>query len=321
MSSSERLSDNEVAFAAINLFANEPNGTQPDLQDIEDWHNGLLSENRAEEVLSHVANNGECFQMWRDICEAEQWLADNPLEQEALSTTQEAAYSAGQTDAKPSPLNLMSWLRRARKAWSERPLPAIGGAVAATVLAVLIVPKLVTSPTSGADMVHAGLEQYSALGAPLPADAMQARATRSLAGVLGNVSDEAVEKHQLSLGMRQGFDALNVDDPGQWTLWYDSLETDAIDCASAANAELCQAVSTDAATIGQWALVNHLACQNADALPDGFVAEQTDALTTLSELDSLKQSALIGPSLSSVTETGHAKLCTTANTLMLQAVN
>ncbi len=317
MSSSERLTDNEVAFAAINLFANEPTGVQPDLQDIEDWHHGLLSEHRAEEVLSHVANDSECFQMWRDICEAEQWLAENPLQEADGALSQDTTQ---QTD-NPSPLNLVGWLRKAGKAWSERPLPAVGGAVAATVLAVLIVPKLVTSPATGIDMVNTGLEQYSAMGAPLPANAMQARATRSLAGVLGNLSDEAVEKHQLSLGMRQGFDALNVDNAAQWTPWYESLESDAVDCSIATNPEHCQAIAADVETMGQWALVNHFACQNAQALPDGFVDQQAKALTSLLALDSLKQSALISSTASSVTATGHAKLCNTANTLMLKAVD
>lgn len=311
MNSSDPLSDNEVAFAAINLFANSPTGAEPDWLEIEDWHAGLLDEKRADEVLSHVANSPECFQKWQDICEAEAFLEQNPLDAPAV-TEQEQRISTN-----PAPYNLVGWGRKLLDSLSNNYLPAAGGAVAATLLAVLIVPKLVgNTPSNAGDMINASLAQYSAMGAPLPQTPLLPRNTRSLMGVLADLSDEEVVKHQLNRGLQQGFSALNISDAAQFSPWLESLPDADVDCSLAANTENCNNIAGDIATLGQWALVNHMGCQSATAMPKDFQERQANSLTTLLALPTINTSGVLQSALPTTVEDDSAALCVVSEKLI-----
>lgn len=296
MNSTDNLTDNEVAFAAINLFANTPIGIEPGWQDIHDWHTGALEAVRADEVLSHVANNPECFQMWRDICEAAEYLEQNPLDEEE---TVSATASKLATETKPAAWDLVGWLRKGVKTIFGQPLPAIGGAVAATLFAVMVVPKLMTSASiNPGDLVNNSLAQYSALGAPLPQTALTATVTRSMASVLGNMSENDVEKHQLNHGLKEAFDSVQNKDDAElvnWLPWRQSLPEQAIDCTLAIDQTHCNEISTDMSTLGQWALVNHLACANAASLPADFQNTQTDIINAIKKLNSMTNSVFLAP--------------------------
>lgn len=304
MKSSDNLTDNEVAFAAINLFANKPVGPEPDWQDIQDWHMDLLDDDRADQVLSHVANNPDIFQMWRDICEADEFLAENPMTEETVNTTATTARSS----ENPAPWDLVGWLSKGTKAIFGQPLPAIGGAVAATVLAVIIVPKLMNDPTANpGDLVNSTLSQYAALGAPLPATALPARTTRSLAGVLGNLSTDEIEKYQINNGFRQAFDTIRNEKStpetdtnlALWMPWRESLPEATVDCTLAADQAHCKNVSADMTMLGQWALVTHLACLNGVHTTDSRTTSTSDnAYAALANLNSIKDSSLLTPFVS-----------------------
>ncbi len=301
MNSSDRLTDNEIAFAAMNLFANKPKGPEPDWQEIHDWHMELLDEARSEEVLSHVANNPDVFQKWRDICEAAEFLEQNPLENEQTSNTDAHSSSKDNskaTSANPAPWDLAGWLGKGMKSIIGKPLPAIGGAVAATFLAVMIVPKLLTSPAANpGDMINASLSQYSALGAPLPQTALPARSTRSLAGVLGDLTKEDIERHQINHGLRTAFDAINgeqvVDNLNSWLPWQESLPESAVDCTLATDQQHCTQISADMKTLGQWALLNHLACESNTSVSSEFVQQQSNTFSAIKKLKSLETSQLV----------------------------
>jgi len=300
MNSSDNLSDNEVAFAAINLFANKPKGPVPDLLEIHDWHMNLLDEARAEQVLGHVANNPECFQQWRDICESADYLEKSPLADAAPKAVTVEPHS----NANPAPWNLAGWLSKGVKAITSQPLPAVGGAVAATVLAVLIVPKLVNTPAANsADMINSSLAQYNALGAPLPQSPLQSSTTRSLDGVLGNWSKEYVEKQHFNHGLKQAFDSMSTaentnrteDELVAWKPWLESLPASKADCSLAADEQHCNNISADMTVLGQWALLNHVACSTATTVPDDFKKHQNLILSTLKDLETINTSTLVKP--------------------------
>ena len=305
MNSSDNLTDNEIAFAAINLFANKPTGPEPDWQEIEDWHMDVLDDVRADQVLSHIANNPECFQMWRDICEAAELLEQSPLVDEA----QEIATAAQNSTTNPAAWDLVGWLTKGAKSIFNQPLPAIGGAVAATVFAVMIVPKLLTSPSvNPTDLVNSSLTQYAALGAPLPQTPLQANTTRSLAGVLGNLSADEVEKHHINHGLRLAFDSLSIDNKTQgandnlagWMPWRESLPESSFDCTLAADSQHCANVSNDMNMLGQWALVTHLSCVTGNRIPADLTSNSTidAAYQALVQLDTIKASTLLTPLVS-----------------------
>lgn len=304
MNSSDSMSDNEVAFAAINLFGNKPTGAEPDWQEIQDWHAGLLDDARAEEVLGHVANNPECFQKWRDICEAAEFLEQSPLADVASDAVVETHQNTQQSADRPAPWDLAGWLSKGMKAITSQPLPAMGGAVAATVLAVLIVPKMLSGPASNpSDMINSSLSQYSALGAPMPQALPFKPKTRSMAGVLGNISSDDIEKHHFNSGMKNAFELINKADSAQagtaeqagWTPWLNSLPESDIDCALAADEQHCSNTAADMKALGQWALLNHLACTSTAAIPDDLKQRQNDTLTALTKQDSISSSKLLNP--------------------------
>jgi len=321
MNGSDKLTDNEVAFAALQLFGNEPQGAKPDWQEIHDWQLNLLSEPRASQVLSHVANDAEVFQQWQDICEAQAWSeaevsADDASEVSASQQSASADAATASTGEKPAAWDLIGWFRKAASKFSGNPLPAFGGAVAATLLAVLVVPKLITGPSQNtADMLGSGFEQYRSLGAPLPQTPLTSKTTRSLSGVLGDLSSEEVQLHQLKLGYRNAFVQLHNSGTEQWQPWLESLPTEAVDCTLASNGKTCEAVSPAAEQLGQWGLLNFLACQQRSTLSEDYWQQQSESLKTLANNAASVEADSLLPESATLEESSTTGVCSIAEQL------
>lgn len=337
MNKPDSLSDNEVAFAALQLFGNTPVGAEPDWQEIYDWHMQILDESRAEQVLSHVANNPDCFQQWQDICEAEQYVELTAAE--SLATDEHAqvqkvaepgsTYTGSATNTqtneqaaphkRPAAWDLVGWLRHGAKAVAGKPMPALGGAVAATVLAVLIVPKLLTpTPANVNEMLQNSFEQYRALGAPLPSTAPATLTTRSMAGVLGDMANEDVEIHQIAFGYRTAFSTLHGTDNVQWRPWFESLPEKAIDCALASDTDRCAASQNEFEQLGQWGLLNMLACESASSMSNTFWTEQATLYVALRSRDSVAQSSIVTHLPNTTANNDAAGVCNAATALTTQ---
>ena len=72
----------KLASLGVALGHKQPLGTKPDLLEIDQWSRGKISQDRASEVLSHVANDPECFSHWRSLREAQDWLDNEESELE-----------------------------------------------------------------------------------------------------------------------------------------------------------------------------------------------------------------------------------------------
>lgn len=103
-------------------------GRKPDLEEIQSWHLGRLSEPRASEVKSHVARDPECFQLWSELVAAEQ-------QTQSIADT---AVPAQSTDG--------LWYRFKR--WWKTPLQAwASGTVATAALVLFVIVMLPQSAT------------------------------------------------------------------------------------------------------------------------------------------------------------------------------
>jgi len=326
MTNTDNLSDNEVAFASLQLFGNKPHGTAPDWQEIFDWHSGLLDDARAREVLSHVANNPECFQQWQDICEAEQY-AEQASTESAQDTTHSPT-SAGRDTAsrdatrdhrknseRPAPWDLVGRLRQLTRTLGSKPLPALGGAVAATLLAILVVPKIMSPVNNNVDdMLGASFAQYRAMGVPLPQTAPPARTTRSMAGVLGDIGNDDIDALHVQYGLRSAFEELQTSDAVAWRPWLESLPDTRVDCTLAENTERCENNANHLELFGKWTLLNTLACQNAALIPAEFWHQQAQ---THNVLTNQKPAAVSVPGNGQTSIANNADaVCTAAESIM-----
>lgn len=328
------LEDSGLAYAAISLCGNQTRGAAPEWHELSAWHEGTLTPSRADEVLSHVANDAHYFQQWLDIAEAQSWINEEVLSATTLNQTIEtAAHAITDTPADVSPshttrpraTSIPSVLSKARSVLAsifQQPIPVYGGAFAAVILAVLVAPLLNTGQAlTLQQQMDRSLDIYIVSGNPLTGVPPVPRSTRSLGGLFDELSVSDVERHYLQSGMRQFGQRLDRESVGeikindQWTPWLAELPTEPLDCTQAINSTHCTDVADQFMQLGQWALMSAAACQSLllkDAQPlDGdFWSDQYTLYQALIDQPAIAQSQLLAQSLTTLAVQTPEALCT-----------
>ena len=326
--------DNGLAYAAVSLCANTPQGHAPHWHELAAWRAGNLPEPRATEVLSHVANDPACFQQWLDIAEAESWAEEEALTDVSQSLTESAAVnqasdagtmvssSTDRTRSTTDTPSLTSKVLDSLRSLFQQPLPVYGGAFAAVMLAVLLAPLLNTgNALSLQEQLDRSMDTYiesgqGYLGTPPPA-----RSTRALGGLFDDLSTSDVERLQFQFGMRQfnqqlqQSSAVQISTNTEWQSWLAALPENSIDCSTAADAAHCSSVAVDLQQLGQWSLMNVAACQTLSAqgqtVPsEDYWSAQYTLYTQMSNLPSATQSQVFGPLLPELSQPTPGELCT-----------
>ncbi len=323
MSDTNPISDSEVAFSAVQLHHVKPKGNAPSWQEIHDWHSRTLDDARAAEVLSHIAHDPVVFQQWKDISDAEIWLADENGKTNTENLPEENAkndqtHTADSVSADDNSQSNVVWLSKFKKRLQARPLPALGGAIAAGLLIVLVIPQLQQSDTADlGSTANPLINQYIALGAPLPANAPPIRKTRAMAGVLGNISKPDVHLLQLKRGQLLGFNAISTSPPAQWQPWRGSLPVSAVDCSTASDQAACSASQTPINELGRWSIAQSLLCQSGDALPGASTQNVSiDIANTLLSHQVIANSPLFKSVISQANLATERGVCDLAETLL-----
>ncbi len=264
------------AQAASKLMQGSVRGERPDLHEIDQWRLGTLGEQRADEVLSYVANDELCYGQWRDLCAEQRWLNDfdatGPREDQpkpgSSADVTETSTWAGKLISR-IPLNISS-------GW--------GAAVAAGLFAVVMVP-MIFSPSS--DIASRAFQQQlgsaeQLLGAEFPP--VLARMTKSIQSL--NASATNHDKRQFQLGLSAAAAKVtDISDP-RWNDWQKALPK-IISCEESTDGDCSeQAIRNQA--LGSWSLVTALACQ-VNASDKDFWQQQAETLKDLMEDDFSKQ--------------------------------
>ena len=329
--------DNRLAFAAVSLFGNTPKGKAPQWHELAAWRAGILPDARAGEVLSYVANDPACFQQWLDIAEAEAWaqeealtdihmrgnlpeiestIADNVSENNAMGSSP-AERNRTITDTSSLKSKVIDLLR----SLFQQPLPVYGGAFAAVMAAVLLVPLLQTGDgLSLQQQLDRSMDTYieSSQGylgnPPLP------RRTRALSGLFDELNTSDVERLQFQFGMHQfnqqlqQLPAAQVSMNDDWQAWLAALPEESVDCDTATDAAHCGAVATDFQQLGQWSLMNAAACQTSSiqgqAAADGdYWSAQYALYDRMRALPSVSRSQIFSSLLPELQQPEPGSLC------------
>lgn len=297
-------SESQSAFIALTAMRNPTRGEAPDWSELLAYREGGLSEQRREEVLSHIANDADIHQQWLDLAEAEHWVA-NPQNH----TLTDAA-----TADKPS-------LIQRFRAWLSPGYTALAGVGAMAVAAIAIVPSLVQQ-TSSTPLDQFGLsaERYAAIAAAAPTAAPRVRSTRNL-GVIGPLGDAQVEKAYVLTGLRSVVQNTVKPESAEWDLWLESTPGELPDCAQASNAGYCTEVSQDAQLLGQWTMLTWFGCRQQDAIPAGdeFWQSQAAAWNGLSSNNRFNPQGLFAKELTKVGNNGNIELCNRAESIQAMA--
>lgn len=287
MTDATPLNENEIAFTALSLFRNRAHGVKPDWFEIEAWQQKTLSDARAEEVLSHIANDAECFQQWLDICEASDWLEQNAQQVETKNSPETAV---SPTSPGESPKGWLASL-------FGQPLPVYAAGFAALFLAVLVAP-LLRNEDNLQQRLNQSYERYMAappgagIASPLP------RQTRTLGNLFDQLTDAGIEQNYFSQGIRQGLAKLQATPDSSWIRWLETQPADGPDCAKANDENKCLSVAEDYNTIGQWALVVYYACQGDlmdSASSQKFWQQQYELYLDLQKLPAMENSQVLKP--------------------------
>ncbi|MBX2835231.1 MAG: hypothetical protein KTR35_00170 [Gammaproteobacteria bacterium] len=320
MNKPDSLTDNEVAFSAINLFCNKPIGPAPDWQELEDFRAHRLSSERMAEILSHVANDPEQFQQWQDLKDASDWVAIEQDEELAKSAELTAPLTdlqqAKQRNSSPS---VGQWLSGLWDSVMGQPTMAFGGAAAALALAVLVVPSLLRSPDASLDeLLETTFDTYIGSGVTLPAETLVPRVTRSTGLVIGEPSTEEVARHHLQLGMQKAFLRLSSNPNDTWSDWAEELPVEAMDCATTSEPESCQAAADDHLSLGNWALMSYFACsQGTVGTGDDFWQSQLKIYQGFEARTSVTDSAIVNSVFGSRSApVSQQELCTAVTEIM-----
>ena len=324
MSEATPLDENELVFSALYLLANPVMGDAPSWQEITDWKRRLLSAERSAEVLSHIANNPVYFQQWLDVNTAEQWIEEEADDREQAAITPQPDLARDEpTRLEPrtrltgsqhdkTPGRLLSSARLWWNALINKPLLAYGSALAAVVLAVLIAPLLRETGNSGmSDKIDRSLDSYIAGNPGGSVTAPVRRSTRSLGGLLGDVTPQEVERHHFADGLRRSLSILLTEPDKSWSQWSTGLPVKNMDCDEAADAPHCRAVAADFRAIGQWTLLGFFACQQLATHEDEvFWTTQYALYEELALSPAMANSVVLKPAMSRHQPRTPESLCT-----------
>ena len=331
--------DNGLAFAAVSLCANTLQGNSPEWHELAAWRAGTLPEPRASEVLSHVANDPDCFQQWLDIAEAQTWAEEEALNsatpslQESMAASQVsdadtlAAHPADSNRSTSNAPSLMSKALDSLRSLFQQPLPVYGGAIAAVMLAVLLAPLLQTgNGLSLQQQLDRSMDTYIGsgqgyLGAPPPP-----RNTRTLGGLLDDLTTSNVERMHFQFGMHQfneqlqGSASAPLSISTEWQTLLATLPRESIDCSTAADTEHCASVAPEFKQLGQWSLMNVAACQTLSAqgqavAGDDYWSTQYTVYEQMRTLPSVTQSQLFGSLLPALPQPEPESLCSMSQLL------
>ena len=333
-------SDNRFAFAAVSLCGNTPKGSAPQWHEVAAFRAGTLPEDRASEVLSHIANDPACFQQWLDIAEAEAWAEeealtdiDLPAEEPLISgqpggAGNVALPAADRNHEVTGTPSFASKVSDTLHSLFKQPLPVYGGAFAAVVLAVLLAPLLPTgSGPSLQQQLDRSMDTYietgqGYLGAPPPP-----RNTRSMSGLFDELSNSDVERLHFRYGMYQFNQNLKQAPAAQapmnpeWQTWLAELPDAAVDCNTTADATHCDSTATDYQQLGQWSLMNAAACNilstpEQAALSEDYWPEQYELYEQFRALPSVTQSQIFSPLIPELQQPAPATMCAIVTALV-----
>jgi len=326
--------DQKLASLGLALGLKQPLGTKPDLFEIDQWANGKIEQQRSTEMLSHIVYDRECFRQWRSLCEAQDWLdaeevqdtegdpSDLRLAEIALlfgrTKTQGAPPDlleldrliAGQIDemraaeirshiaADPacfeqwrSLLEAQQWLDEYGSDAAEDPgstvsikpvnqgvtnvvdiikgvvdVRWVGLAAAAVFVAVVALPALQVTPFSFDDEY----DRYQSLGAPVPASPWLVGTTKQLQA-----------PHQELLAFRSGVsDAIQQIQAYQnsgWSNWLERLPPAENNPCASSSADDCTPVIEKMVNAGHWSVLTHATCEAGES------PARSELLATLDE--------------------------------------
>ena len=321
--SSDNNDDHALAYAAVSLFANESRGQAPQWHELSAWRNGTLPEDRSAEILSHVANDPDCFQQWLDIVEAEQWIEqqaiiDTVTRAPDASAPTSTASSGTQSDSATSlstPLNsTMRWLR----SLFDQPLAVYGGALAAITLAVLIVPLMRESEVlTLQQQMDRSLDTYIDSQAGLPTATPAGRSTRNLGGLFDDLSPADVARQHFQYGMFLAAQKIGTGDSAQWQTWREQLQSTPPNCDAASDKGDCELIASDVSALGQWTLLNFAACRHGSEITqEDYWATQLDLYEQFITTGTLSSNPVFGPYLSALNEQTSEVLCAVVEPLL-----
>ena len=215
----------ERLTAVLRLLADDeaPIGLKPHLLEIQAWHLGKLSKERAEEVKSHVARDPVCYQLWSDLIAEESQAASS----KSFSISLIGSY-------------LKVWLGK-RPAWWVS-----GGVVTAmlAIFAVLYVPYI--------------SQPWSPLDEPIVADVSYDWPWQGMSLRRGGDLSYR-QKIAFQSGMRKGF-SITTQDKGTWSTAIASLPDKALSCESEANPAVCEQQTLLLVDTGVHTGVLYMAC-------------------------------------------------------------
>lgn len=257
------------ALAASKLTGGNIQGASPSLLEIDQWRLGKLVTPRSDEVLSHVAHDEACFTQWRELCEAQRWLATEAAG--AQSGFEEQPLPSGA----PVVQTTGGWLGGIAARLSTLSVSSWGGAIAAGLFALLVIPAMFRPGDDG--VAQAYLQQLNAadhvLGAELPTTL--SRLTKSIS-TLDQLGDD--DRRQFQQGLAAVADRVDVQADERWAAWRAGLPA-AVDCAASDSGD-CSAKAVRNQALGSWSLVTALAC-GTDTTDAAFWSQQGAALNDI----------------------------------------
>lgn len=291
------------ALAASKLTKGETHGDRPSLLEIEQWRQGAMQGARADQVLSYVAHDEQCFAQWRDLCQEQRWLDQF----EAQQTLDDQPHLAKAPSEQKS-----GWLSGTIARIGTGFKPVWGGAIAAGLLALLVVPAMFRPADDSIAQTY--LQQLGSaenlLGAEFPP--VLGRLTKAIQPL--DNSSVNVAKRQFQQGLAAVADKVDDSQDARWSDWRETLP-EAVICDGVATGD-CSAQAMRNQALGSWSLVTALACGNSQT-DNNFWAQQAGVLNELVS-EELAQGHFLAQRLQQPLPTGQQALCQLANGLLGQ---
>lgn len=271
----------DEAGLALWLATGSPEGSPPDLQEIDSFRRGRLPVGRHREVLSHLAHDPRAFALLRQLEQAQTELA-------GLDDRRRPAASLRRSWRAVRASTRMTFSRLGQ--WSLMPPAGVAGAVVLGGLALVALGiawswRDQIEPLSHHDLLEHRLAQVSP---PEPWDwpwgpGLAGTSIKGLLPVAPNGGEDAeMARQAFRVGTRLGLVAL-VGDAPSWGPTIAALPSNLPSCAALDLA--CHKSVKAAAQVGRLATLMYWQCRASPRLDDGLHATRERLLDILSSSD------------------------------------
>lgn len=267
--------EHKRVIAGLQLLRNEPKGLAPHKRDITLWVQGSLVIERAEEVASWVANHPGYNQIWLEVIaevHGAKSAQPEPREGEPVITSV------------PGKALARTWMQCLHDLSRSQML---GGALAAGLLAVFVVPVMLQQ-TSTQVLMDESYSLYGSTWSEVTPPEIEPKQSKGLREFLQSAVVQDYTAYHIRYGFGRFVERSSAIQKTNWSGFRNGLPAEFLSCRASSvgkdNIEKCDYAANFFADLGEWSLMTYSVCRDHNEVDSTeFWAQQHTVIKRLQD--------------------------------------